>query len=115
VLGNAHFYALFDVYPVHPGHLLLIARRHTPDLFALDADEFAALHPLITKAKARLDQAYHPAGYNVGANCGAVAGQTIGHFHLHRIPRYPGDSAPSRGGMRRVQAALVPNPAEPTD
>jgi diadenosine tetraphosphate (Ap4A) HIT family hydrolase len=43
-----------------------------------------------------------PAGYNIGINVGEVAGQTIAHAHLHVIPRYRGDVADPRGGIRCV-------------
>lgn len=41
-------------------------------------------------------------GFNVGTNCGAAAGQTIFHCHIHLIPRRLGDSANPRGGVRGV-------------
>ena len=37
-------------------------------------------------------------------NCGEVAGQTVPHFHCHLIPRYPGDMANPRGGVRHCVA-----------
>jgi diadenosine tetraphosphate (Ap4A) HIT family hydrolase len=30
-------------------------------------------------------------GFNVGMNCGEVAGQAIPHAHIHLIPRRSGD------------------------
>ena len=41
-------------------------------------------------------------GFNVGANCGVVAGQTIMHAHIHFIPRRAGDTADPQGGVRGV-------------
>ena len=38
----------------------------------------------------------------MGFNSGAAAGQTIEHFHIHVIPRYAGDVADPRGGIRHV-------------
>jgi diadenosine tetraphosphate (Ap4A) HIT family hydrolase len=40
------------------------------------------------------------AGFNIGINIGAAAGQTIFHCHVHLIPRRPGDVASPRGGAR---------------
>ena len=45
---------------------------------------------------------HSPDGFNVGFNTGAAAGQTVLHFHLHVIPRYAGDVADPRGGVRHV-------------
>jgi diadenosine tetraphosphate (Ap4A) HIT family hydrolase len=41
-------------------------------------------------------------GFNVGANCGEVAGQTVPHAHVHLIPRRRGDTPRPRGGVRGV-------------
>src|SRR5262249_51526826 len=41
-------------------------------------------------------------GFNVGMNCGEIAGQTIMHCHVHLIPRRPGDVDQPRGGVRAV-------------
>ena len=57
---------------------------------------------LIDKAKLALDNEYHPAGYNLGMNDGAAAGQTVLHVHFHLIPRYEGDRIDPRGGVRWV-------------
>ena len=50
---------------------------------------------------------FGPAGYNIGINDGAAAGQTVPHVHLHLIPRYEGDRGDPRGGVRWV----LPNKA----
>jgi TonB-dependent SusC/RagA subfamily outer membrane receptor len=41
-------------------------------------------------------------GAGSGINDGAAAGQTIGHLHMHLVPRYPGDRPDPRGGVRWV-------------
>ncbi len=57
---------------------------------------------LLDEAKHYLDSNHTPVGYNVGVNVGEAAGQTIFHVHLHFIPRYLGDTADPRGGVRGV-------------
>jgi diadenosine tetraphosphate (Ap4A) HIT family hydrolase len=44
----------------------------------------------------------HPDGFNIGINDGEAAGQTVLHAHVHVIPRYHGDAADPRGGVRWV-------------
>jgi diadenosine tetraphosphate (Ap4A) HIT family hydrolase len=43
-------------------------------------------------------------GFNIGMNCGEVAGQTVFHCHVHLIPRRKGDVENPRGGVRHVIA-----------
>jgi diadenosine tetraphosphate (Ap4A) HIT family hydrolase len=102
VLANDLCYARYDKYPVSPGHLLLIPYRHIPTLFDATDEEQAALLALVREAKALLDERFRPDGYNVGVNVGKTAGQTVMHLHVHVIPRYAGDMADPRGGVRGV-------------
>lgn len=53
-------------------------------------------------AKAVIEEVHRPDGYNIGINSGEAAGQTVPHLHVHVIPRYKGDSADPRGGVRLV-------------
>jgi diadenosine tetraphosphate (Ap4A) HIT family hydrolase len=57
---------------------------------------------LLDEAKARLDAELRPDAYNIGINDGPAAGQTVGHLHIHLIPRYAGDGRDPRGGVRWV-------------
>lgn len=43
-----------------------------------------------------------PDAYNHGVNDGRAAGRTVDHLHWHIIPRYEGDVADPRGGVRYV-------------
>jgi ATP adenylyltransferase len=93
---------LWDAYPVSPGHALLIPRRHVPTWFEASVEERGALIGAIDAAKAVIEREHRPNGYNIGINCGAAAGQTIFHLHIHLIPRFLGDVADPRGGVRHV-------------
>ena len=89
-------------FPVSAGHALIVPRRHEADFFALSADEQAAVVGLVNPVRDALDERYAPDAYNLGVNAGKAAGQTILHVHLHVIPRYAGDVAEPRGGVRWV-------------
>lgn len=99
---NELAYAKPDKFPVNPGHLLIIPKRHVADFFLTSNTEKVALLSLLDEAKHYLDGKHAPAGYNVGINVGEVAGQTISHVHVHLIPRYRGDMENPRGGVRGV-------------
>ena len=100
--SNDHAVAVADAFPVSPGHTLVIPKRHNSCYFELAMDEIAAVHELLCRMKTRLDETLNPAGYNIGINIGEAAGQTIGHLHVHLIPRFLGDIAEPRGGVRNV-------------
>ena len=92
--------AIRDGRPVSPGHTLIITRRHVRSLTEATAAEAAAILRVLGTTRAALDAELHPDGYNIGINDGVAAGQTIMHLHVHLIPRFTGDVANPRGGVR---------------
>ena len=101
--GGECVFALWDGYPVSPGHALIIPRRHVPSLFEATPEEQEELMEALPIVRARILQA-HPdiAGFNIGINDGRAAGQTVDHLHIHLIPRYAGDHPDPTGGVRHV-------------
>jgi diadenosine tetraphosphate (Ap4A) HIT family hydrolase len=103
--GNEHGLILRDAYPVSPGHTLIIPRRHMGSFFELTPEERDGLLALLDQAREALQNSQpKPDGYNIGINDGPAAGQTVPHLHIHLIPRYAGDMADPRGGVRWVMA-----------
>lgn len=102
---DEYFFIIQDSFPVSPGHLLIISNEVKTDYFELSPIEQSELHRCILKAKEIIETKHNPEGYNIGMNCGAVAGQTVMHFHCHVIPRFKGDMEDPRGGVRGV----IPN------
>lgn len=101
-LENEFCCARYDLYPVSDGHTLIIPKRHVETWFDMNHQEQLSAMKLIEKTKAYLDKEFQPAGYNIGVNCGEIAGQTIPHAHIHLIPRYQGDMQDPKGGVRGV-------------
>jgi diadenosine tetraphosphate (Ap4A) HIT family hydrolase len=97
--------AVYDRYPVSPGHVLVIPKRHFSDIFEATPDELRALAEMTKRVKEFTDEEYDPDGYNIGINRGRTAGQSIAHLHIHFIPRYSGDRRDPTGGIRGV----IPN------
>lgn len=97
-----HCYAIKDQYPVSPGHILIIPYQHTENWFTAAEEVRLDMLKALDKMKELLDKEYSPQGYNIGANCGKVAGQSIMHLHLHVIPRYKDDMEDPKGGVRGV-------------
>ncbi len=102
VLENDLVYVARDKFALAPGHVIAVPRRHVADFFAMTTPEKHAVLAALDEAKARLDREHRPDGYNIGVNIGAAAGQSRLHVHVHLIPRYRGDVADPRGGVRCV-------------
>ena len=102
VQENDYAVWIYDGFPVSPGHSLIIPKRHVGSFFEASVEERTAMLALLDKAKATVEEVYQPVAYNIGINDGPAAGQTVPHLHLHLIPRYSGDVADARGGVRWV-------------
>ena len=87
-----------DLYPVNPGHALVIPKRHVAHFLDLTDEENAAIAQLIR----RYCNVTDADGFNVGVNGGRAAGQTVMHVHYHIIPRYVNDQPDPRGGIRKI-------------
>ncbi len=105
IAQNNLAYAISDGFPVTQGHTLFIPKRHINDYFGLVQAEVNAINALMNEHKGMLQKGDETIeGFNIGMNCGEVAGQTIFHCHVHLIPRRKGDVANPRGGVRHIIA-----------
>jgi superfamily II DNA or RNA helicase/diadenosine tetraphosphate (Ap4A) HIT family hydrolase len=100
--ANHSAFVIADRFPVSPGHVLVVPRRLIATWWDATDQERADILALVDEVKLQLDAELQPDGYNVGFNAGAAAGQTLGHLHIHVIPRYQGDMPDPRGGVRHV-------------
>jgi len=99
---NESAIAVFDTYPVSPGHALVLPLRHVVTIWDLSSAEYDDCFRLVRAVQPILAARFSPDGFNVGANCGEAAGQSVWHAHIHVIPRYTGDTPNPRGGVRHV-------------
>lgn len=102
LVSHALAVAFEDAYPVSPGHMLIVSRRHVQRFRDLTDEERRAMWDLVPAVCDRIEKAHAPDAYNIGLNDGAAAGQTMSHLHLHVIPRYAADVGDPRGGIRWV-------------
>jgi len=92
VARGERVYALLNLYPYNPGHLLVCPYRHVADYTELDEEETAELAAFTRKAMRVVRHTSSPHGFNLGMNQGAVAGAGIAaHLHQHVVPRWGGD------------------------
>jgi len=94
--------SIWDGFPVSRGHALIIPKRHVASWFEATAEEQAEILAAIDTTKQEIQSRHSPDGFNIGINIGEAAGQTVPHLHVHLIPRFSGDTADPRGGVRHV-------------
>ncbi len=107
--GQKNFIML-NAYPYNPGHLLIAPYRHVASLEDLTEAERNEHFALVTRSIVVLKEVIKPAGFNIGANLGRVAGAGIDdHFHSHIVPRWQGDNnyVPVLANVRVIPQALA--------
>ena len=82
---------ILDLGPATKGHALILPKAHAANLFELDDAVAAKVLVLAKKLALNMKEKLKCDGLNLVQNNGAVAGQTVNHFHLHLIPRYEND------------------------
>jgi len=92
VARGERVFAVLNLYPYNPGHLLVCPYRHVADYTELTEAETGELAAFTQRAMRVIRQASSPHGFNLGMNQGAVAGAGIAaHLHQHVVPRWGGD------------------------
>jgi diadenosine tetraphosphate (Ap4A) HIT family hydrolase len=108
ILRNDYAYVRRDNFQLSRGHVLVVPVRHVANYFDMTLEEKHAVVTLLDQAKALIESEHAPDGYNIGVNIGKAGGQSRMHVHVHLIPRYEGDVADPRGGIRCVLAKKAP-------
>jgi len=83
--------AFMDIGQVNPGHVLVAAKAHAENVYALDEAQAAAAAGMVVRVARAIRAAFAPEGLSVYQANGAAAGQTVLHYHVHLVPRYAGD------------------------
>ncbi|MFE3052020.1 HIT family protein [Nocardia sp. NPDC059239] len=86
-------YAVLNLYPYNPGHMMVVPYRRVANLEDLTTEESAELMAFTQQAIRVMKQVSRPEGFNVGLNLGGVAGGSLAdHLHQHIVPRWSGDA-----------------------
>ena len=86
-------YAVLNLYPYNPGHLMVVPYRRVSELEDLTDAETAELMAFVQKAIRAMKAISRPDGFNVGLNLGKSAGGSLAeHLHMHVVPRWSGDA-----------------------
>jgi histidine triad (HIT) family protein len=102
--------ALMDINPATRGHVLVIPRAHSTDLLSIEQEDLQAVVLASQRQAVRAKERLGAEGVNLVNSCGALAWQTVFHFHMHVIPRYADDPlrlpwVPTPGDSAEIAAA----------
>ena len=102
--------AFMDIAPATRGHALVVPRAHSADLLEVEGDDLCAVAAASQRLAVRMKERLSADGINLLNACGAVAFQSVFHFHMHVIPRYHDDPLrlpwkPAPGDQDEISAA----------
>lgn len=100
VYEDDDFLGFLDLYPVNPGHTLIVPKVHFRNLLDVPADVAAKTYGVASKVAAAVMQAMNADGINLVQNNEEAGGQVVFHSHLHLIPRFSDDGL-KVGGMNK--------------
>jgi len=93
VYADEKVVGFMDIQPINPGHVLVIPRKHVPQLSELDEETGAHIFKVAMRiAKALRRSGVKCEGINLFLADGEAASQDVFHVHLHVIPRFKGDN-----------------------
>lgn len=79
-------FAIRDINPRAPTHLLIVSKEHIPTIRDLTEDHGGLLARMVTVGNKLADEeGIADRGYRLTFNCGDEGGQTIYHIHLHLL------------------------------
>ncbi|WP_245916599.1 HIT family protein [Nocardioides gansuensis] len=93
VARGALCYAVLNLHPYNPGHLMVVPFRHVAGLEELTRGEAVELMTMTQEAVATIRRVSDPDALNIGLNLGRAAGGSLAaHLHQHVVPRWTGDA-----------------------
>ncbi|KAL1592256.1 Dinucleoside triphosphate hydrolase [Paraconiothyrium brasiliense] len=80
-------YALVNLKPLLPGHVLVSPRRIVPRFNDLSAAEVQDLFLTVQRVSRTIERVFGASALNIAIQDGQDAGQSVPHVHAHIIPR----------------------------
>ena len=94
-------FALVNLKPLLPGHVLVSPVRVVPRFSQLSPEETTDLFLTVQRVAKTIERVYRASALNVAIQDGVDAGQSVPHIHVHIIPRHT-DDLRDRGGGDKI-------------
>lgn len=98
---------MMDIFPQSRGHVLVIPKAPSRNLFDADPAVLAEVMPLVQRVAIAAKAATGADGIRLAQFNEAPAGQTVFHLHFHVIPIYEGVDLGSHGGGKADDGELA--------
>ncbi len=85
VFENERILAIKDIAPAAPVHILIMPKKHIPNLQSLQEEDLPLIAEIVQVAQKLAEEFDIEEGYRLLTNNGTEAGQTIFHLHFHLI------------------------------
>ena len=90
VYESETLFAINDINPQAPTHILIIPRTHHSSLLEVEENDHKLMGSIITVANnLAKERGLDKSGYRLVVNCGAGAGQSVFHIHYHILGGRP--------------------------
>lgn len=84
-------FALVNLKPLLPGHVLVSPKRVVPRVSDLSSSEASDLFLAVQRVGRMIERVYGASALNIAIQDGEAAGQSVPHVHAHIIPRKNAD------------------------
>jgi histidine triad (HIT) family protein len=88
VYEDEHTIAFMDINPASRGHVLVVPKRHSRDLFDVSEEDVQHVMRSVLRVARAIEVALKPDGLNLMHATRRAAFQSVYHFHVHVIPRW---------------------------
>ncbi len=92
VYEDEDFFAMLDIHPVNPGHLLLMPKKHSDTFLETDDKIIEKIFVVAKKLAESISRPLKTNDFSFTINNGELAGQIVQHLHIHIIPRFKEDN-----------------------
>jgi histidine triad (HIT) family protein len=90
VYSDEQLFAIKDINPQAPTHLLIIPKKHLATLMDIEDSDKELMGSVCTLAKSLArENDLEASGFRLLVNCGSGAGQSVFHIHFHLLGGRP--------------------------
>jgi histidine triad (HIT) family protein len=108
IMQNEKAMALLDVFPLAPGHSLVIPKSHYAKVQQMSEQDAKAVFEIVWKLVGAVETGSEVNASTIAIHNGSEAGQEVPHVHAHIVPRKRGDGAGAIHSMFKIKPKLSP-------